>query len=104
MKKFGRIFLIIISSLILLYGVFVGVDCIRLYKVGESDKPLITIKETRKEDYCKYEGLGYSVTYKFDSEKAVVPEERAENSYPGLHVYSAEFRLFDKILLWAWIE
>ena len=105
MKKFGRILLIIISSLIFLYGVFVGIDCIRLYKLGESDKPLITINETRTEDYCEYAGLGYSVIYKFDPEKAVVPEDEGEeNAYPGSYIYSAEFRLFDKILLWAWIE
>ena len=105
MKKFVRLLIIIISSAILLYGVFVGVDCLRLYKVGESEKPLITTKEVRGEDYWKYEGLGYTVTYKFDPEKAVVAEEEGEqNAYPGSHIYGAEFRLFDKILLWAWIE
>ncbi len=105
MKKILRALIIIISSAVLLYGVFVGVDCVRLYKVGESDKPFITINETRKEDYWKCEGLGYSVTYKIDHEKAVAADEEGEeNAYPGSHVYSAEFRLFDKILLWAWIE
>ncbi len=103
MKKFGRILLIIISSLILLYGVFVGVDCVRLYKVGE--RPLLTINEIRGEDYWKCEGLGYTVTYKFDPEKEASSEEEGkQNGYPGSHIYSAEFRLFDKILLWAWIE
>lgn len=105
MKKIERILLIILSSLILLYGVFIGIDCVRLYKVGESDKPLITINENRGDDYCKYEGIGYTVTYKFDPEKVIVSEEyREENAYPGSCVYGAEFRLFDKILLWAWIE
>lgn len=105
MKKFVRILIIIISSAILLYGLFVGVDCVRLYKVGKSDKPLITINEARGEDYWKCEGLGYTVTYKFDPQKAVASEEEGKlNNYPGCHIYSAEFRLFDKILLWAWIE
>lgn len=105
MKKIFRVLIIIISSAVLLYGLFVGVDCVRLYKVGKSDKPLITINEIRQEDYCKYEGLGYSVTYKIDPEKAVVSEEeREENAYPGSHIYGAEFKLFDKVLLWAWIE
>ena len=31
-------------------------------------------------------------------------EEGKQNAYPGSHIYSAEFRLFDEILLWAWIE
>ena len=105
MKKFVRLPIIIISSAVLLYGVFVGVDCVRLYKVGESEKPLITTNEIREEDYCKYEGLGYTVTYKFDPEKeASSDKEGKQNAYPGSHIYSAEFRLFDKILLWAWIE
>ena len=105
MKKIIRIFIIAISSAILIYGAYVCVDCVRLSRVGTSEKPLITIKEIRQEDYCKYEGLGYTVTYKFDSEKAVVYEEDGkQNSYPGSHIYGAEFRLFDKILLWAWIE
>lgn len=105
MKKILRLMIIIISSAILLYGLFVGVDCVRLYKVGKSDKPLITINEVRGEDYWKCEGLGYTVTYKFDPEKEVSSDEEGkQNAYPGSHIYSAEFRLFDKILLWAWIE
>lgn len=103
MKKFLKSLLITISSLILLYGVFVGIDCVRLYNVDESEKPLITIKETRTEDSYKYEGLGYTVTYKYDPEKPNISEEGAQNAYPGSYIYSAEFRLFDKIMLWAWI-
>lgn len=105
MKKILRVLFIFISFAVLLYGLLVGIDCVRLYKAGESNKPLITTNETRKEDYCKYEGLGYTVTYKIDHEKAVASkEEGKQNSYPGSHIYGAEFRLFDKILLWAWIE
>ena len=105
MKKILRLMIIIISSAIILYGLFVGVDCVRLYKVGKSDKPLITINEVRGEDYWKCEGLGYTVTYKFDPEKEVSSDEEGkQNAYPGSHIYSAEFRLFDKILLWGWIE
>ena len=102
MKKTVKALIVTACSIILLYGLFVGVDCVRLYKVGESNKPLITINEARQEDYCKYKGLGYTVTYKFDPKEAV--QEGEQNAYPGSHVYSAEFRLFDKILLWAWIE
>ena len=105
MKKFLRALVITISSAVLLYGVFVGIDCVRLYKVGESENPLITVNEIRGEDYWKCEGLGYTVTYKFDPEKEISSEEEGkQNAYPGSHIYSAEFRLFDKILLWAWIE
>ncbi len=104
MKKFSKLLIIAVSSAVLLYGLFVGVDCVRLYKVGESNKPLITINEIRKEDCYKYEGLGYTVTYRFNPEKATLSEENTQNAYPGSYVYGAEFRLFDEILLWAWIE
>lgn len=105
MKKIIKCLVTISCSLILIYGAFVGIDCVRLYKAGESNKPLITTNEIRGEGYWKCDGLGYTVTYKFDPEKAVAFEEEGkENAYPGSHVYSAEFRLFDKILLWAWIE
>lgn len=105
MKKILRALVITISSAVLLYGVFVGIDCVRLYKVGESEKPLITVNEIRGEDYWKCEGLGYTVTYKFDPEKEISSEEEGkQNAYPGSDIYSAEFKLFDKILLWAWIE
>ena len=105
MKKFLRVLVITISSAILLYGLFVGIDCVRLYKVRESGKPLITVNEIRGKDFWECQGLGYTVTYKFNPQKDVDSEEEGkQNGYPGSHIYGAEFRLFDKILLWAWIE
>ena len=64
MKKIFRILIIIISSAILLYGVFVGVDCVRLNKADKSEPPIITIQPTVIEDNdIKYTGLGYTVIY-----------------------------------------
>ena len=102
MKKIFRALVIIISSAILIYGVFVGVDCVRLYNVDESKPPIITARPTKiQDDEIKYTGLGYTVTYRINEE--IETEENASRN-AIYDICGAEFRLFDKILLWAWIE
>lgn len=102
MKKIFRVLIIIISSAGLLYGLFVGVECVRLYNADISRPPIITTSPTKTEnDTVKYAGLGYTITYRINEE--IETEENASlNSI--YDVCGAEFRLFDKILLWAWIE
>ena len=101
MKKIFRNLIIIISSAVLLYGVFVGVDCVRLYNADESKPPIIITKPTKiQDDEVKHTGLGYTVIYKTKSE---IPTEENESSNANYDICGAEFRLFDKILLWAWI-
>ena len=102
MKKFLRVLVIAISSAILLYGVFVGVDCVRLYNANESKPPMVITKATQIEDCSiKYTGLGYTVTYQT---KVGISTEENETLNAINDICGAEFRLFDKILLWAWIE
>ena len=102
MKKFVRILIIIISSAILLYGLFVGIDCVRLYNADESKSPIIITQPTKiQDDEVKYSGLGYTVTYQT---KAEISTEENESNNANYDICGAEFRLFDKILLWAWIE
>ena len=101
MKKFIRTTVIIISSLVLLYGVFVTVDCVRLYNSFESKQPIITTQEPKTEDYSiKYTGLGYTITYRLYEK---IGSEEYESYSPIYDVCGAEFKLFDKIILWAWI-
>ncbi len=101
MKKFVRILIIIISSTVLIYGLFVGIDCVRLYNADESKPPIIITEPTKIQgDKVKYTGLGYTVTYRT---KAEGPTEETGSSNANYDVCGAEFRLFDKILLWAWI-
>ena len=89
---------IIIVSIVLLYVLFVTVDCVRLRNAKVDTRPLITVKAVENEN--KYIGLGYSVTYYVDS---IVDNTNGitENIELG---YGAEFRLLDKILIWAWGE
>ena len=102
MKKILRLMIIIISSAILLYGVFVGVDCVRLYNADVSKPPIITTSPAKIEnDTVKYTGLGYTVTYRITVETET-DENETRNAI--FDICGAEFRLLDKILLWAWIE
>ena len=48
-----RIFIIAISSAILIYGAYVCVDCVRLSRVGTSEKPLITIPMDKLGEFTK---------------------------------------------------
>lgn len=101
MKKIFRILIIIISSAVLLYGLFVGVDCVRLYNAETSKAPIILTRPAKTEnDTVKYTGLGYTITYRLNAENAI---EENESSNADYEICGAEFRLFDKILLWAWI-
>lgn len=97
MKKITRVLVIIVSSVILFYGVFVGVECVRLNDTATSKVPIIITKQTEIQgNKIKYTGLGYTITYEAREEKPI--------SSTNQPVCGAEFRLFDEILLWAWIE
>ncbi len=101
MKKFMRFLVIVISSAVLLYGLFVGIDCVRLYNSDISKPPIISTQSIKMQgDEIKYTGLGYTVTYKINEETKAEENASLNAIYD---ICGAEFRLFDKILLWAWI-
>ena len=89
--------LIIIGVLIIIYISFVTVDCFRLKNAKSGAKPFITISLVEYENGNKYTGLGYSIKYYKDRQVDI-------NGNIEESVYGAEFRLFDKILIWAWVE
>lgn len=82
--------LFIIIDVLIVYFVFVGIDAYRIQSMSfEEVKPLITIDEEKTDDKTIYFGLGYSVTYNKNSDESI---------------YGAEFRLFDKVLIWAYVS
>ena len=89
--------LIVIGAIIIIYILFVTIDCFRLRNAKSGTKPFITISLAEYENGNKYTGLGYSIKYYKD--KQVDINGNIEESG-----YGAEFRLFDKILIWAWVE
>lgn len=89
-----KIIYIIILILALIYVLYVLVDSVRLRNSPTDTRPIVTLKAVENEN--KYIGLGYSVRYYVD---------RIEDSDGVLVLgYGAEFKLFDKILVWAWAE
>lgn len=89
--------LMVIVTLLVVYFSFVTIDCIRLKNAKIGTKPLITVSLAEYENGNKYTGLGYSVKYYKDRQ-----EDTNGNIVEG--GYGAEFRLFNKILIWAWVQ
>lgn len=86
---------IILTAVISAYFLFVAADCVRLMSADKETKPFVTVSMAQYEDGNGYVGLGYSVRYR----DRVTADPDDTNDICG-----AEFRLFGKILVWAWIE
>ena len=109
MNKTLKIIGIIIVCIVLIWGIYVTVDCIRLRNgkgtkplitIGEETKPLITIGEEKTEYRTTYKGLGYTIKYYVDIGNIT---ENDGMTYIEQLGYGAEFRVFN-ILIWAWVE
>lgn len=95
-----RIMKVMTVAMIVLYVGFVATDCIRLSRAKSGTQPFITISQEKTENQNTYIGLGYTISYYVD---------RVESNVNGKKLieergYGAEFRLFGRILLWAWVE
>ncbi len=97
-----RIKRIIIAAavVVICFGCYVTVDCIRLRNAEMGTKPLITVSENVSDTRTTYYGLGYYVQYDTDAEES----QEGNMTYIATAGYGAEFRLFHKILIWAWAE
>ena len=98
--KAVKIIAVVLAVLLVGYAVFVAADSIRLRKAslaGSPTKPLLTVSQDDRTqegiDRLTYTGPGYAVTYE------VFEQEDGQTQVDG-----AEFRLFGKILVWAWIS
>lgn len=89
--------IIAIGIVLAVYVSFVTADCIRLKKAETETAPLIIVRSTESESRKYYTGPGYTVGYYRDK------YEDADGNVTQ-NVYGAEFRLFGKILVWAWVE
>ena len=100
MKKNKIMWIIILAIILIGYMGYVVTDSIRLRNSKLGTKPIITISEESTEDKLTYIGIGYSITYYKNIDKI---EENAMTLIEQLG-YGAEFRLFNRILIWAWVE
>lgn len=97
MKKNVKITLIVVASIVLVYGLFVTLDCIRLKNSKIGTKPLIVLSQENSSDKLIYNGLGYKVVY-------YTNEKRISSDLIIAEIYGSEFRLFDTFLIWAYVE
>jgi len=100
MKKYKGI-ITALSIVLIIYIAFMVIDCIRLRYAVSYTKPLITINENITETRATYYGLGYTISYYVDRKITINNDVIAIG---GAGAYGAEFRLFNKLLIWAWIE
>lgn len=100
MKKNLRIILIIVSVIILIWAIYVLIDCIRLKKSSIYTYPIIKISETYNvNNTVKYTGIGYTVSYTAEKEQKVSLPDSVAIGYGKI---TAEFRIFGKILVWSY--
>ena len=94
MKKILKIIGKSIGIIILIYTLFIAEESIRL-AVDKSSQPLIIFEEkyiNNGED-CIYKSLGFNYTTSFTCRSSDL-----------CFLFSQEFKLFDKILMWAWAD
>ena len=102
MSKILRNVLIAVLIVIILWLIFVLVDCIRLKNSPYYTYPLINLKQDVTKDDVTYTGLGYTI--KYIQEKEINYTPGSDVVATGIGAEGAEFRLFGKILIWAYIE
>ena len=105
-KKSFKTALIAIAICIALSISYITIDCIRLKGAESGTKPLITSYEEADNTRITYHGLGYSVTYYVTVEgisggyeDKILADAKDIIAKTG---HGAEFKLFDKILIWGW--
>lgn len=100
--KAVKIIAVVLAVLLAGYAIFVAADSVRLRKASLAAsaapaKPLVTLsQEDLTEEgihHVTYTGPGYAVTY-----------EVSQWEDGQTHLDGAEFRLFGKLLVWAWIS
>lgn len=100
MKKVLRNVLIALLVVVLLWIIFVTIDCVRLRNAKYYTYPLINLKQEANLERVTYTGLGYTISYiqnrTIDYEDGLALE--------GIGACGAEFKLFNKLLIWAYIE
>ena len=102
MKRILRNILIAVLAVVLLWLIFVTIDCLRLRNSKYYTYPLINLKQEANLERVTYTGLGYTVSYIQNKEIIHTPGSDAVAS--GIGACGAEFKLFGNILIWAYIE
>ena len=102
MNRVLRSVLIAVLVVIALWVIFVIVDGIRLRNSPYYTYPLINLKQDANLEKVTYMGLGYTISY--IQNKSIMYTPGSDVFASGVGACGAEFKLFGKILIWAYIE
>lgn len=100
MNRVLRNVLIALAIVIVVWVIFVTIDGIRLNNAKYFTYPLIMLKQEANLERVTYTGLGYTISY--IQNKTITYQDGL--SLQGIGACGAEFKLFGKILVWAYIE
>lgn len=100
MNKVLKKVIIVLAVIIIVWLTFVTIDAIRLRNAKYYTYPLLTLKQDANLERVTYTGLGYTISYIQNKTINYTPGLVAE----GIGACGAEFRLFGKWLVWAYIE
>lgn len=90
MKNIVKRILSVFAIIVVIWIAFIVLDCGRLKNSKTiENKPLITINSSYTDNRQRYDGLGYSIAYYINDDNSI---------------YGSEFRLFNKLLIWGWVE
>lgn len=94
MKKYFKIFIISVLSLLVLFSIYIGVESYRLSH-NSQNRPLLVTREYLSGNSVVYESIGFTIKNKYVEE---------DGNYGIYYCIGQDFLLFDKILLWGWIS
>lgn len=104
MKKMIKIISITVLIILFIFTIFILEESIRLSRISGAKPLIITKIDTNiKANNSKlkeevYHSIGYTIKYEY-----LKDENSTEDNIMYL-IIGEEFRLFDKILIWAWIS
>lgn len=95
-----KIILKIIIITILCFAFLITIDGIRLRNSKLGTKPFIILDTKRIDNLIEYKGIFYAIKY-YVNPTDIYHDDKKLIEETG---YGAEFRLFNKILIWAYVE
>ena len=99
MKKLFKILGIILVILVIAYIVFISEECIRLMNDSNAE-PLIVFK--MEDDTVNNKKTYYSLGFNLNKDYLI--EEKSSDDLVFIRYVGEEFYLFNRFMIWAWIE
>lgn len=96
MNKILKKILVVVIIVLILWAIYITIDCIRLKNSEFNTHPLINLGESVDMESITYTGLGYTISYALNNDNFLEGE-------PDTGINDAEFKLFGLIPIWSYI-